>query len=378
MRIAVLGAGYAGVALARTLERRLPPANDLVVVDERASHLVQHRLHRVIRNPSLADELEIPLSSVLDRARHRQVSIESVDADAGTVSHDDGDLEYDLGAVALGARTDFHGLEGVAEHGTPLKRIGDAEQIRAEALSVIDDSDGRIVVGGAGLAGVQVAGELVALVNERDANEDVAVHLVEQADRVAPTFPERFRRAVDAELRDRGVVVETDRAVERATADRVVLSDGTDLAYDQFVWTGGITGGSALGGDRPTVRARLRLGDRTVGLGDAVSVVDADGSVVPASAQTAIAQADVAATNLERLVAYHRDGATGFEPELETYRYDTRGWVVTVGDGTVATVGPGVLTGAPARAFKRGIGARYRRSLGLDAGLAAGGRAHRP
>lgn len=378
MRIAVLGAGYAGVALVRTLEERLPPDDEIVVLDERTTHLVQHRLHRVIRKPSLAEELKIPLSRVFDRANPRQARIESVDADTGTVALDRGDFEYDLGAVALGARTDFHGLEGVAEHGTPLKRLEHAERIRDDALSIIEDGGGRIVVGGAGLSGVQVAGELVALADERGAGDAVAVHLIEQADRVAPTFPEEFRRAVDVELRDRGVVVETDRAVQRATADRVVLSDGTDLAAEQFVWTGGIAGSAALDGDRPTVRARLRLGDRTVGLGDSVSVVDADGTAVPASAQTAIAQAEVAATNLERLVDYHREGASGFEPSLDTYRYDTRGWVVTIGDGTVATVGPSVLTGAPARALKRGIGAQYRRSLGLGAGLAPWNRASRP
>jgi NADH dehydrogenase len=366
MRIAVLGAGYAGLALARSLEQRLAPDDDLVVVDERSSHLVQHRLHRVIRKPSIAEDLEVPLSTVLARASHRQASVESVDADAGTVSLDDGELAYDLGAVAIGARTDFHGLEGVAEHGTPLKRLDHAERIRADALSLIDGGGGRVVVGGAGLSGVQVAGELVALADERDAGDTVDVHLIEQADRVAPTFPDEFRRAVDAELRDRGVVVETHRAVERATGDRIVLSDGTEMAYDQFVWTGGITGQAAMGGARPTVRARLRLGRRTFGLGDAVTVVDADGTAVPASAQTALAQADVAATNLGRLADHRRHGRRGFEPPLATYRYDPRGWVVTVGEGTVATVGPTVLTGAPARAVKRGIGARYRRSLGQE------------
>jgi NADH dehydrogenase len=365
MRIAVLGAGYAGLALARKLEQRLPSDDELVVVDERTSHLVQHRLHRVVRQPSLAEELEIPLSAVLERATHRRARVESVDPDAGTVSLDDGDLAYDLGAVALGARTDFHGLEGVAEHGTPLKRLDHAERIRADALSVIEDGGGRIVVGGAGLSGIQVAGELVAFAKERGASDDVDVHLIEQADCVAPAFPEQFRRAVDAELRDRGVVVETDRAVDRATGERLVFSNGTGLAYDQFVWTGGITGGAALDGDRPTVRARLRLGDRTVGLGDAASIVDAAGTAVPASAQTAMAQANVAATNLDRLAEYYRDGASGFEPSLETYRYDSSGWVVTIGDGAVATVGPIMVNGRPARALKRGVGARYRRSLGL-------------
>lgn len=366
MRVAVLGAGYAGLALARSLEDELPEGDELVVVDERDTHLVQHLLHRVIRRPSLADDLQVPLDSVLDRATHRRASVEEVDPDAGEVALSDGELGYDVGAVCLGARTDFQGLEGVAEFGTPLKRVSHAERIRADARELLEDGGGRIVVGGAGLSGVQVAGELAALAGEDGGLE---IHLVEQADRVAPTFPERFRRAIADALRDRGVVVETERAIERAAEDHVELSDGSELTYDAFVWTGGITGPEALGGERPTVRARLRLGERTVGLGDAVSVIDAEGTAVPASAQTAIDQAEVAATNVERLLEYRRAGAGGFEPRLSTYRYEPTGWLVTVGDGTVAMVGPTVVTGRAARALKAGVGARYFRSIGVGADL---------
>lgn len=372
MQVAVLGAGYAGLSLAQSLERSLAPEVDLVVVDERDAHLVQHLLHRVVRRPSVADEIEVPLADVLDRASHRRASVEGIDPDAGRAVLSDGDLEFDVGAVCLGARTDFHDLPGVADHGTPLKRVSHAESIRAEARSLVEAGGGRIVVGGAGLSGVQVAGELAAFVAEAGAGGAVAVHLVEQADTVAPTFPGRFGRAIAAELGERGVVVETDRAITRADADHLALSDGSELPYDQFVWTGGITAPAALGDDRPTVRARLRLGERTVGLGDAVRVIDADGTAVPASAQTALGQADVAATNVERLVDHRRARASGFEPRLETYRYDPSGWLVTVGDGAVATVGPAVLRGRAARAVKAGIGARYFRRIGTGPGLRTG------
>lgn len=373
MKVAVLGAGYAGLALARALENRLPAADDIVVVDERAAHLIQHKLHRVIRSPDVAADLEVPLEAVLDRATHQQERVEAIDPDAGRVELAEGTLEYDVGAVALGARTDFHGIAGVAEHGTPLKRITHAERIRAEALEVIDAGGGRIVVGGAGLSGVQAAGELAALAADQDAAEDLGVVLLEQVDRVAPTFPERFGRAIHAALRDRGVAVETDRPVIDANAEAVELADGSRIGQDALVWTGGIVGGSALGGERPEVAARLRLGRRTLGLGDAVRVIDADGTAVPASAQTAIGQANIAATNLARLADHRREGGRGFKPALATYRHDPSGWLVTVGDATVAMVGPTVLTGTAARALKAGIGERYRRSIGADRGLASFG-----
>jgi len=365
MHVAVLGAGYAGLALARSLEDDLPDDVALTLVDERDTHLVQHLLHRVVRQPALADDLQLPLADLLDRTEHRTARVESVDADAGTVALADGDLSYDVGAVCLGARTDFHGLPGVADHATPLKRLHHAETVRADFLRLCDANEGRVVVGGAGLSGIQVAGELAALADDEGAT-GVDVCLIEQAATVAPTFEPPFRRAVAEELRERGVTVETDREVERAAADALVLSDGTERAFDQLVWTGGIQGSDALAGRRPTVRADLRLGARTLGLGDAVRVVDAEGTPVPASAKTAIRQAGVAARNVTRLVEHRTQGGDGFEPRLATYRYDTRGWLVSVGDGAVATVGPSVLRGAAAESLKTAVGTWYLQTLDPD------------
>lgn len=379
MHVAVLGAGYAGLSLVRRLERDLPPDVDLTLVDERDTHLVQHLVHRVIRRPDLADELTRPIVDVLDRAQFRQARVKVVDPDAGTAVLDaEPDLSFDVGAVCLGSRTDFHGLPGVEAHATPCKRLTHAKGIRRQFLTLCEDvEDGaatddrrRVIVGGAGLAGVQVAGELAALARERDADDDVDVCLLEREGAVAPTQPPVFREAVADELQTRGVTVETGKRVTRAEDDRVVLADGTERPYDQFVWTGGVTGPVALGDERPRVRARLRLGECTLGLGDAVRVVDADGRAVPPSAQTALGQAAVAATNVRRLVEHRRDGSEGFEPRLSTYRTDVRGWLVTVGDGAVASVGPSVLRGRAARTLKASVGERYLQSVDPDRDLA--------
>ncbi|MFB6304613.1 MAG: NAD(P)/FAD-dependent oxidoreductase [Haloferacaceae archaeon] len=355
MRVAVLGAGYAGLTLARRLEDLLPSAADLVVVDESATHLVQHELHRLIRRPDLVDAVTVPLSEALDRAAVRRARVEGIDRDARTVRLDDGTLDYDYAADCLGARTAFYGLPGVEEHAVPLKRVDHARRVREAALD-----GGRLVVGGAGLSGIQVAGELAALAREEGLDADV--HLLEQETAVAPAFPENFQRAVRGELEDRDVTVRTDATVTEATDEAVVLTDG-EVPYDAFVWTGGIRGPDATGGDRPVVRGDLRLDRRTFALGDAARVVDADGEAVPASAAAAVRQARVAATNLARLVE-HDLGGDGFDPRLEPYRFDVPGWIVSVGDGAVAQLGPTVLRGKPARAMKATVGAGHLGSVG--------------
>jgi len=210
---------------------------------------------------------------------------------------------------------------------------------------------------------VQVAGELAAFARERDA-DGVTVTLLERLDSVAPAFPANFQEAVREELEARDVVVRTSAAVARATDDAVELDSGERFDYDQLVWTGGIRGPDALDGERPAVRTDLRLGDRTFAVGDAARVVDADGQAVPASAQAAVREARVVGENLARLVEHDREGDGVFEPRLDPFAFDSPGWLVSVGAGAVAQVGPTVVRGRAAKALKTTVGAGYLSSVG--------------
>ena len=361
MRVVVLGAGYAGIVVADRLAETLPEDVELVVVDEHDYHLVQHELHRVIRRPGLADDVRVPLADVFDRARVEQGRVSAVDRDRRVVEFADGrSLDYDVAAVCLGAATAYYGLPGVEEHSLPLKRLADAEAIRARFQSVLE-TGGTAVVGGAGLSGVQTAGELAAYAREEAASDVVDVVLLEQRDRVAPSFPPKFQDAVREELEREGVDVRTGVTVTSAAEDAVETADGS-IPSDLLVWTGGIQGSDALGGERPTVRADLTVDDHTVAVGDAARVVDAEGAAVPASAQTAVREARVAARNVASLVADRRDG--DFRPRLERYTFESPGWLVSVGDGAVAQVGPSVFRGAAAKAAKVGVGVGYLANAG--------------
>lgn len=378
MDVLVLGGGYAGLLVTRKLERRLPEEASVTLVDDTGTHLVQHELHRAIRQPDYVDDISVPLPELLDRASLHEGRVTGVDRDARTVSLAGGDgLEYDYCVVALGSETAYYGIEGLEEHATPLKTLEHAAGIRREFEAVIDqlghadpaaetERSGRVVVGGAGLSGVQVAGELAAMARERGVDDDVEILLLEQRATVAPGFPEGFRRATRDRLEAQGVTVRTETTVTAADAVQITTeSDAID--YDQFVWAGGIQGSAAMGGDRPQVRGDLRLDERTFALGDAARIVDADGEAVPASASAAVRAAETAARNV--VASATADG--GFV-DVEQWRWDSPGWLISVGDDAVAQVGPTVLTGSAATALKSAVGVTYlaehgslRRALGV-------------
>lgn len=375
MRVAVLGGGYAGLLTAKQLESTLPTDVELVLVDDTGEHLVQHELHRAIRKPAFVEAISIPLSDLLDRTTVVTDTVESIDRDArevdlarddslsagdspptgGTLAAD-GTLKYDVLAICLGAETAYYGLDDVREHATPLKRLEHAATVRREFLDVADSGGGTVVVGGAGLSGVQTAGELAAFAREAGVADHIRIVLLEQRGQITPTFPDNFRTATRELLLDAGVEIRTATTVAGADSEQIECVDGDPIPYDQFVWTGGITGGSALDGERPQVRATLALDDRTFVVGDAARVIDADGEAVPASAQAAVRAADVAAENVAEAVAAQRES---YRPRFEQWRFESPGWLISVGDSAVAQLGPEVFTGPTANLIKSSVGITY-------------------
>lgn len=366
MQVAVLGGGYAGVVAVSRLETRLPDDVDLVLVDPREAHVIRHELHRVIRRPGFAETIQVPFDTILDRAEHRQARVEALDPVSGIATlAEGGELAYDAAVVGYGAAPADYGLEGVLTNGIPLDTPADALAISEELTAILEDgrSDpGNIVVGGGGLAGVQAAGELIEATRDGGA-EEVSVTLLEQEGGIAPRFGETFADRIRAALVSLGVRIMTDTSVSAVTPESVTLGDATSLPADLFVWAGGIKGQPPFEGERPRVRADLRLGDSTFGAGDAVQVIDVDGAAVQPSAQSAIRTGKVASENVARVIEARQRGESG-RPRLKRYRDETYAWVVSVGDKAVAKVGPQVLTGRPAKALKSTVGVGYLSSAG--------------
>jgi NADH dehydrogenase len=157
--------------------------------------------------------------------------------------------------------------------------------------------------------------------------------------------------------------VRSGATVTAATESGVDFESGDHVDCGALVWTGGIAGPAALGGERPTVRATLQLAGDTFVLGDAARVVDADGEAVPASAQAAIRQAPVVADNVAAVVT-DDEGPGSFRPRLDAFTFDSPGWIVSVGDDAVARVGPTVLRGRAALTLKATVGVGYLSSVG--------------
>ena len=377
-RVVVLGSGYAGARAVQHLERAPGPL-DLAWVSDVDYHLVLHESHRCIRDPGVREHLTVPVERVKSaETEFVQARVTGLDTDRRVVDLASGELEYDYLLVCLGSRTAFFDIEGLSEHAHTMKGLDDAVAIHDEldraAREATSEDPARVVVGGAGLTGIQVAGEVAAF---RDQHETpVEVRLIEGQAEIYPGSDPSLQAALRDLLAEHGVAVTTGEFVSRVD-DRLVHTADGEYAYDVLVWTGGIAGHDELRDAEVRADERdfrfetdptFRTSDeRVFAVGDSARVEQPDGHAPP-TAQAAWQAAPVAARNVARAVR----GA-----DLDEWRYSHKGTVVSVGDDAVAHDIAGLpvvstVGGLPARTLKKAIATRWIRSVaGLRRALAA-------
>jgi len=368
--VVVLGSGYAGAGAIASLQSHLDGEATVTWISDVDHHLVLHESHRCIRDTAVAEHVTVPLETIAeDGTRVRQAEVTGIDTAAREVElATGGPVGYDYLLVGIGSRTDFFGIEGLAEHAHTLKSLEDAlgihEALAAAARESTQTEPARVVVGGAGLSGIQVAGEVAAYRDENAA--PVEVTLVEGLEEILPGRDPGLQAALRRRLEAREVEVLTGEFVGEVDAEAVYVGEGTEgrIPYDVLVWTGGITGRRAVrDAALETDERNFRLDassdfrtsdDRVFAVGDAALVDQPGGEPAPPTAQAAWQAAEVAGENLARAVRGQ---------PLREWTFTDKGTVVSVGDAAVAHdvafVPVATFGGVPARVLKKAIAARW-------------------
>jgi len=189
--VVVIGAGYAGAGAVKAFEKHIEPGEaELTWISEHDYHLVLHEVHRAIRKPEVESKIAIPVGEIKsDTTNFIRNRVTNVDTDEQTVELEDGEsVEYDYLLVAIGSETAFFGIEGLKEHSLTLKGLDDARAIHEAIRSATDEATqsepAQILIGGAGLSGIQTAGEIAEY---RDAHRaPLEIKLIEGLDEIFP------------------------------------------------------------------------------------------------------------------------------------------------------------------------------------------------
>jgi NADH dehydrogenase len=359
-RVVVVGAGFAGLTVARRLRGA---AVDVVLVDQNNYHLFTPLLYQVasaLLNPS---EIAQPIRMLVRKIHNCQFKLAlatGVDLKGHAIESDHGRIDYDFLVVAAGSVGNYFGNESLKQFSMGLKNLPDALALRNWVLRRFEtaswESDPVLraelitftVVGG-GPTGVEFAGallELIRLVLTKDfRGVDISaarVLLVEASDELLATFSPRLRRAAARSLARRGVEVLLESPVRSLEPGQLVLGNSRKVATSSVVWTAGVRGaplGTKLG--VPVDRAgRVPVGPtlQLAGHPEVMVIGDLAGlDHLPMLAQVAIQEAKLVAANIQAITQGR---------ELARFHYRDRGVMATIGrNSAVAEIGPFQFSG---------------------------------
>jgi NADH dehydrogenase len=376
-RVVVLGGGFAGVGVARHLERlcggRVPVEITLVSRDN--FFVLTPLLFEACSGRLELRHCAQPIRPALDRTRFVEASVDAVDVERRVVRATAGggmsyELPYDQLVVALGASTNEELIPGSAAAMT-FKTMADALVLRNHLIERFERADAAatpedrlryltVAVIGGGLVGVELLGELTAFADDvlryypRIRRDELRFHLFEAGPRILPEIDAALGDVAVRVLRARGADIRPSTPVRAIEPERIHLADET-IEAGTIVLAAGIVPNAVAAAmqvehdrrGRIAVDATMRsLSHPTVwALGDCAAIPGPDGKPYPALAQHAVREARRLAEN----IAATLQGRAG-----EPFVFRSLGTMASLGHSrAVATVMGLRLTGFPAWWLRR-------------------------
>ncbi len=348
-RIIIIGAGFAGLKLARKLRGS---AYQVVVIDKQNFHQFQPLFYQVASSGIEPSSISFPIRKIFQsyaNLHFRQTELLSIDHEQQFVTTEAGIMNYDYLVLANGVNTNYFGSVNLEKYSLPMKSTSEAINLRNRILSSFEQANltedikeharlMSIVIVGGGPTGVELAGSIAEMrryVLPKDYPEldfsHMKILLYEAGPRLLNGMSEKSGKKALEFLSCLGVEVHLNTRIEDYYGDKITLSDKSEQYVKNLIWTAGVSGKQIIGIDKELYtrgnRVLVDKFNRLKSLGNIFAVGDAcllegDESYPnghPQVAQVAIQQADNLARNLRTKRAW------------KSFSYTDKGSLATIG-----------------------------------------------
>jgi len=258
-RIVIVGAGFAGLSLARKLAKS---DFQVILLDRYNYHQFQPLFYQVAMAGLEPSSISFPLRKVFQQSKNvfiRICELESIDTENNTLNTSLGALEYDHLVLSMGATTNFFGNKELEANSLTMKSTEDALFLRNKILQDYEsalltaDYEERqgyidIVIVGGGATGVELAGALAEMRNfilpkdykELD-NSEVDIYLVQSGDKLLAGMSEKSSAKALKFLQKIGVEVLLNTRVTEVKGEYVNTNTNKSIRARKVIWAAGIT-----------------------------------------------------------------------------------------------------------------------------------------
>lgn len=348
-RVVIVGAGFGGLTVARSLAQERV---DITVIDQRNYHLFQPLLYQVATAALSPADIASPIRTILKDQQNTSVmmaKVTGIDKTASDVMAGDRRIPFDYLVLATGAQHAYFGHDDWEAIAKGIKTIDDATGMRRKILLAFEkaefetDPEERsrlltfVIVGG-GATGVEIAGAITELARKALAADfrsidptHVRIILVEAGPRLLSVFEEKLSEAARRSLEELGVEVRVSTAVTDCNEAGVSLKDER-IGTRTIIWAAGVQASHAgqwLGTDTDRAGRVVVASDLSVPghpnifvIGDTAHVLDMDGKPLPGVAPVAKQEGKYVA----RLIRARLAGGN-----LSPFRYRDPGSLATIG-----------------------------------------------
>jgi len=266
-KIIVLGAGYAGVLIAKKLAKKIKKEKiegaEVTIIDRNPFHTMLTELHEVAAQRVDESSIRIELSKIFAGRDVKIVmdTIVSAEYDKNKLIGKVGTYDYDYLVMASGCKPTFFGTKGAKENSFTLWSYDDAVRLRVHIMdmfrqaSIETDPERKkalltFYIVGTGFTGVEMAGELaefapIACEKFKLKKEDVRIFNVDVIDKIMPFLPDVARDRAMRRLAKIGVTVQLKTKIVGVNPDSIECVLGEKTYSDStktVIWTAGIEG----------------------------------------------------------------------------------------------------------------------------------------